>query len=316
VFQLCNIADEESRFYNSLHALPEAMVSLIADLVEANLLLANPYTELRRHLLAAHQLKDIQRVEQLFSLLPLGAQKLLAEMLRLCPRGQENISFFNCLFPNKLPREPRILLLLSEADVANKQALGAREDLLVSHNSKHAHNVLAAVAASSLQEQGEEPTVAAVCPGASRGQCSSGGGKQGGSGRGKMKHGHGGGGGGRQQVSHVVSHVEQARLETGLCFNPSPMGPRSRGAAPPAPGRETSRPGAAQAVAASFPRRLQCFLQHPPTPFFSTCHRSKSVWPGRSTHLMQLRFQDQDFSWIFLLADVAFPSLGVPQAAN
>ncbi len=50
-----------------------------------------PYTELRRHLLAAHQLKDIQRVEQLFSLLPLGAKKLselLAEMLRFCPRGQ------------------------------------------------------------------------------------------------------------------------------------------------------------------------------------------------------------------------------------
>jgi hypothetical protein len=33
--------------------------------------------------------------------------------------------------------------------------------------------------------------VAAVCPGVSRGQCSSGGGQQGGSGRGRMKHGHG-----------------------------------------------------------------------------------------------------------------------------
>jgi hypothetical protein len=65
-------------------------VSLIPDLVEADPLPANPYTELCSRLLAAHQLTDIRRVEQLFSLLPLAAQKpseLLAEMLRLCPRG-------------------------------------------------------------------------------------------------------------------------------------------------------------------------------------------------------------------------------------
>ena len=61
-FQLHNIADERSRFFNCLHALPEATVSLIADLVEADPLPVNPYTELRRCLLAAHQLTDIQRV--------------------------------------------------------------------------------------------------------------------------------------------------------------------------------------------------------------------------------------------------------------
>ncbi len=119
-FQLRNIADERSRFFNCLHALPEATVCLIADLVQADPLPANPYTELRRRLLAAHQLTDIQRVEQLHNLPPLGSQKpseLLAEMLRLCPRGQENNTFFNCLFFNKLPRELRILL--SEADMAD-----------------------------------------------------------------------------------------------------------------------------------------------------------------------------------------------------
>jgi hypothetical protein len=62
-FRLRNIADEESRFFNCLHALPEMTVSLIADLVEADLLPVNPYTELRHCLLAAHQLTDIQRVE-------------------------------------------------------------------------------------------------------------------------------------------------------------------------------------------------------------------------------------------------------------
>jgi hypothetical protein len=46
--RLCNIANEESRFYNCLHALPETTVSLIVDLVETDPLLPNPYMELRR----------------------------------------------------------------------------------------------------------------------------------------------------------------------------------------------------------------------------------------------------------------------------
>jgi hypothetical protein len=222
-FRMRNIADEESRFFNCLHALLETTVSLIADLVEADPLPANPYTELHRRLLAAHQLTDIQRVEQLFNLPPLGAQKpseLLAEMLRLCPRGQENNAFFNCLFLNKLPRELRILL--SEAEMADKQALGARTDLFAAHNSKQAHDVVAAVAAvPSPEQEGEETTVAAICPGAGSGQRGGGGGQRGGGWRGKKKQGHGGGGGGGggQQVSHTLSHAEQARIRSGLCFN-------------------------------------------------------------------------------------------------
>jgi hypothetical protein len=62
-------------------------------------------------------------------------------MLRLCPRGQKNNAFFNCLFLNKLPRELRILL--SEADMADKQALGARANLFDAHNSKQEHDVVA-----------------------------------------------------------------------------------------------------------------------------------------------------------------------------
>jgi hypothetical protein len=55
-FLLCNIANEESRFFNCLHTLPEVTASLIADLVEVDPLPPNPYTELRRHLLAALKL--------------------------------------------------------------------------------------------------------------------------------------------------------------------------------------------------------------------------------------------------------------------
>ncbi len=70
----------------------------------------------------------------------------------------------------------------------------------------------------------------------------------------------------------------------------------------PATGRETERPGAAQRrrrraadphtgsdFQQAFPRGHGGFIQHPSTPLF----------------------QDLDFSWKFLLADVAFPILGV-----
>jgi hypothetical protein len=64
-FRLHNIADEQSQFYTCLQALLEATVSFIVELMEANPLPAKPYTNLRLHLLAPHQLTDIQRVEQL-----------------------------------------------------------------------------------------------------------------------------------------------------------------------------------------------------------------------------------------------------------
>jgi hypothetical protein len=53
VFRLRNIPYEESKFYNCLHALPEATINLIADLVKTVPLPVNPYTELRLLALAA-----------------------------------------------------------------------------------------------------------------------------------------------------------------------------------------------------------------------------------------------------------------------
>jgi hypothetical protein len=234
-------------------------------------------------------------VEQLHNLPPLAAQKpseLLAEMLRLCPRGQENNAFFNCLFLNKLPRELRILL--SEADMADKQALGARADLFAAHNSKQAHDVVAAVAAGSSSEQeGEETTVAAIRPGAVSGQRGSGGGQWGGSWRGKKKQGRGGGSGSGQQVSHTLTHADQP----GCASTTSATGLRLRSARPPAPGRETRRPGAGQRrrrraadphagpdIQQAFPRGHWGFIQHPATSLFSTCLGPEAVWPGWSAH--------------------------------
>jgi hypothetical protein len=145
-------------------------------------------------------------------------------MLCLHRWGQEKNTFLNCLFLNKLPRELRILL--SEANMVDKQALGARGDLFTAHNSKQTHEVEAMVATVSLLEQeGEETTVAAVSPGASSDQGSGRSGQQCGSWRKKKKPRHGGSG---QQVAHMESHVDQARLETGWCFSQFCYGPKGR----------------------------------------------------------------------------------------
>jgi hypothetical protein len=100
------------------------------------------------------------------------------------------------LYLNKLPRELRIFL--SEAEMADKQALGARADLFAAHNSKQAHDVVAAVAAVPLLgHEREDTTVAGVRPGAGSGQRV---------------------GGGGQQESQTLTYADQARMETGLCF--------------------------------------------------------------------------------------------------
>ncbi len=103
--------------------------------------------------------------------------------------------------------------------MADKQALGARADLFAAHNSKQAHDVAAAVAAvSSPEQEGEETTVAAIRPGAGSGQLGGGGGQRGGGWKSKKKQGRGGGGCG-QQVSHTLTHADQARVGSGLCFS-------------------------------------------------------------------------------------------------
>ncbi len=78
--------------------------------------------------------------------------------------------------------------------------------LFAAHNSKQAHDVVAAVVAAPLLEQeGEDTTVAAVRPGAGSGQRVGGGGQR-------------GGGSSGQQESQTLTHADQARMETGLCF--------------------------------------------------------------------------------------------------
>jgi hypothetical protein len=287
-----------------------------------------PYTELRRRLLAARQLTDIQRVEQLFNLPPLAALKpseLLAEMLRLCHRGQENNALFNCLFLNKLPRELRILL--SEAD---KQALGARVDLFATHNSEQDHDVVAAVAAAPLLEpEGEDTTVAAVRPGTGRGQRCSGGDSVAAA------------GGARRSLDTVAAVAADSRCPT-RCCTPGQAGNWvvlqplllwSQGQVMQGSLHLVGKlgsPGQLKAIAAGqlihmldqISNRVSLWTPVLPTASFHTAllclprdpsclARRVSLFIAGETAWCSFDSRIRIFSWKFLLADVAFPILGV-----
>jgi hypothetical protein len=145
-FVLRNVNDELIRYYNVLTALPEATINFVADFVEAPLP-ADPYTQPRARLLAAHQLTDYQKVEFIKKMPSLGAQKpseLFAEMLRVCPRGQEGNIFFIHEFLSRLPKDLR--LMLSGMDFADRRALADRADELWTHTARQHHDVVAAVA--------------------------------------------------------------------------------------------------------------------------------------------------------------------------
>jgi hypothetical protein len=133
-FVLRNVNDELIRYYNVLTALPEATINFVADFVEAPLP-ADPYTQLQARLLAAHQLTDYQKVE---------SSELFAEMLRVCPRGQEGNIFFIHEFLSRLPKDLR--LMLSGMDFADRRALADRAYELWTHAARQQHDVVAAVA--------------------------------------------------------------------------------------------------------------------------------------------------------------------------
>jgi hypothetical protein len=214
-FALRNITCERTKYFNALTALPEATVNLITDFVESELP-ADAYTQLRARLNAAHQLTDYQRVEQMVALPPLGDRKpseMLAEMVRLCPRGQENSVFFVYFFLHRLPRELRVLL--TDVDHQDRRALALRADDLWAHNVRGVHDSVAA--AVNVEVQQEESSVAAV-------RTANGGrGQRGGRGRRGVSRGSSGqnraagnGSGGGQTAQLTPS--DMARAGSDLCY--------------------------------------------------------------------------------------------------
>jgi hypothetical protein len=147
-FELRHVADEKTRHYHVLAALPEVTVRAIADLVGGTVP-EDAYTQVKRRLLATHALTEFQRLEKLLQLQQLGAQRpseLMADMMQLCPAGESATKLFRMLFLQRMPRELRIIL--AEDAVSELQQLAARADVLWTHHGG----------------AGGGPTVAAVSP--------------------------------------------------------------------------------------------------------------------------------------------------------
>ena len=130
-FLLKNVTDQREKFCSVVTALPREALRLVADLVEAppaDL----PYNALKERLLASHQLTDVQKVDLLVDMPLLGDRKptqLLAAMMEVCPRGQEDSVFMSALFLRKLP--PDVKILLAHMDHTRLKELAAAADQLM-----------------------------------------------------------------------------------------------------------------------------------------------------------------------------------------
>ncbi len=277
--------------------------------------------QLKARLLAAHQLTDYQRVEQIFQLPPLATQKpseLLAEMLRLCPRGQENSLFFTYLFLHRLPRELRVLL--TDVDHNDRRLLSERADQLWAHYAKHSHSMMACIeGASSDEDIGAVAAIRRQGPG----------GKPSG-GKARLRKGGSapGGGGcfrGQQAAAAAPAPAGRRRLVVLVPSHLRGPGQRLQAALSVDDGKLASR-GRLTAIASG---RLVHVSKRQ---FLCDTIASYSVFPFRSTEPpsgpsltgpdgqrilcwgekeMSLSFHGVTFTWMFLLAEVQFPILGI-----
>ena len=156
-------------------------------------------------------------MDALFQLGPLGDRKpsqLLASMLSVCPSGMELQPVFQYLFLQRLPQTLRTLL--GEQECGDIRALAALADRLWASHKPQPHEVMA------VQEPvgggNSEPQVAAVQP--KKKQF-------------KKKTGGNGGGSGPSGNGGFLSHAEQARVGSGLCFNHFVWGAKARGCIKP-----------------------------------------------------------------------------------
>ena len=130
-FLLRRVTSEVDRLCLTAGALDKETTKKVVHLINTPDPVA-PFTALKAALLASHHLTDYQKVELLLAMDSLGGRKpseLLADMLEMCPAGQEGNVFFVGLFLQRLPREIRVLL--SHEDHSNLRVLAARADRML-----------------------------------------------------------------------------------------------------------------------------------------------------------------------------------------
>ncbi len=167
IFHTKRVTDSFDEYCHLMASLPPESVRLVMDIVEVPPAV-NPYETLKERLLSQLQLSEYERLDQLFTMPGLGGRKpsaMLAAMLELCPRGEENTCTFAGLFLHRLPRELRILL--AHEDLRDLKLLAARADVLHTHHRGGTVNV---VNAEGNAEDNAEvyPEVNAVAGGTAR----------------------------------------------------------------------------------------------------------------------------------------------------
>jgi hypothetical protein len=212
-FRLRGITSEEVKFDVIVGSLPRASLRQVLDVME-HPNATTPYTTLKTRLMSAHELTKFQRIEALLKVEPLGARKpseLLAQMLELCPRGEERSPFFIFLFLQRLSKELRVLL--------GDEALEEPHDIGKLADKKwalHSHQHIGTIAVVELTE--EEGQVAAVKQTAAGSRAR---GKRGGWGKdcGSGGWGRGCGSSGQQNTESVMpsqAPAALARMSTGI----------------------------------------------------------------------------------------------------
>ena len=210
-FRTCRITSQRVMFDLLVAALPEKNLSQVMDIIN-NIPAVDPFEVLKLRLLEAHVLSDQEKMDALFQMGALGDRKpsqLLAAMLSVCPSGMEMQPVFQYLFLQRLPQTLRTLL--GEQECGNIRALAALADRLWASHKPQPHEVMAVQEPASSGEQ----QVAAVQP------------------KRKQFKKKSSGGGASSGNSGILSHAEQARVGSGLCFKHFCYGAAARGCTKP-----------------------------------------------------------------------------------
>jgi hypothetical protein len=142
IFPTKHVTDSFDKYCHLMASLSPESVRLVMDVVEVPATV-NLYEIMKERLLSHLQLSTYERLDQLFTMPGLGSRKpsaMLAAMVELCPRGEENMRTFAGLFLHCLPRELRILL--AHEDLRDLKQLAARADVLHTHHKGGAVNVV------------------------------------------------------------------------------------------------------------------------------------------------------------------------------
>ncbi len=215
-FRTSNITSQRVMFDLLIAGLPEKHLSQVMDIIKA-IPATNPYEVLKLRLLEAHVLSVQEKIYALFQLGPLDDSKpsqLLASMLSVCPSGLELQPVFQYLLLQRLPQTLRTLL--GEQECGDIRALAALADRLWASHKPQLHEVMAVQ--EPVGGDSSEPQVAAVQP--KKKQF-------------KKKTGSSGRGGGSSGNRSVLSHAEQARVGSGLCFNHFVWGAKAKNCVKP-----------------------------------------------------------------------------------